>query len=209
MSLSEDVATQPGGPDMTRAWLRALEMTASIGGNPTRTLPVVIQELADKFNDAPALLSDRECLSHRQLAERMNRYGRWALAQNIAPGDVVALLMPSRPDYLAIWLGITAVGGAVSLLNVNQLGRSLAHSINIAKPKHIIVAAELADVFATAQSEVKGRLTVWYYGADANDIASLEREVERYSGAALTPAERRNVTIDDRALYMYTSGTTG
>jgi fatty-acyl-CoA synthase len=194
---------------MTRAWLRALEMTASIGGNPTRTLPVVIQELADKFHDAPALLSDRECLSHRQLAERMNRYSRWALAQNIAPGDVVALLMPSRPDYLAIWLGITAVGGVVSLLNVNQFGRSLAHSINIVAPKHIIVAAEFADAFAMTLPEVNGALTVWSHGAGANRIAPLEREVERYSGAALTPAERRDVTIDDRALYMYTSGTTG
>ena len=207
--MSEDVATQPGRSDMTRAWLRALEMTASIGANPLRTLPVVIQELAEKFHDAPALLSDRECWSHRQLAERMNRYGRWALAQNIAPGDVVALLMPSRPDYLAIWLGITAVGGVVSLLNVNQLGRSLAHSINIVTPKHIIVAAELAGAFATAQPEVNGALTVWSYGTGANGIAPLECEIERYSGAALTPTERRDVTIDDRALYMYTSGTTG
>src|SRR6476469_7212729 len=136
MSLSEDIATRHGQSDRTRAWLRALELTASIGGNPQRTLPVVIQELANKFRDAPALLSDRECWTYRQLAERMNRYSRWALARNIAPGEVVALLMPSRPEYLAIWLGITAVGGVVSLLNVNQFGRSLAHSINIVAPKH-------------------------------------------------------------------------
>src|SRR5690242_17696610 len=117
MSLSETVATRSEGSDPTRAWLRALELTASIGANPARTFPVVIQELADKFDDAPALLSDRESWTYRQLAERMNRYSRWALAQGIAPGDVVALLMPNRPEYLSIWLGITAVGGVVSLLN--------------------------------------------------------------------------------------------
>jgi fatty-acyl-CoA synthase len=209
MSLSKTVATRSDGSDPTRAWLRALELTASIGANPARTLPVVIQELADKFHDAPALLSDRESWTYRLLAERMNRYSRWALAQNISPGDVVALLMPNRPEYLAIWLGITAVGGVVSLLNMNQSGRSLAHSINIVAPKHIIVAAELSDVFATALPEVNGALTIWSHGTDANGTGPLEREVERYSGAALTPKERRNVSIDDRALYMYTSGTTG
>src|SRR2546426_2208748 len=102
MSLHEiEIPVAPRGrPNATRAWLRALEMTASIAENPSRILPVVVQELAEKFDGAPALLSERECWSHRQLAERMNRYARWALEQRIAPGDVVALLMPSRPEYL-------------------------------------------------------------------------------------------------------------
>jgi len=207
--LNATVATQPARSDSTQAWLRALEMTGSIGANPQRTLPVVIQELADKFQDAAALLSDRECWSHRELAERMNRYSRWAIAQNIAPGEVVALLMPNRPEYLAIWLGITAVGGVVSLLNVNQFGRSLAHSVDLVAPKHIIVAAELADAFATTLPDVNGAPTIWAHGRGANGIVPLDREVERYSGAALTSVERRDVSIDDRALYMYTSGTTG
>src|SRR5689334_22422177 len=167
MSLSKTVATRSDGSDPTRAWLRALELTATIRANPARTLPVVIQELADKFCDAPALLSDRETWTYRQLAEQMNRYSRWAIAQDVAPGEVVALLMPNWPEYLAIWLGITAVGGVVSLLNVNQSGRSLAHSINIVAPKHIIVAAELADAFATTRPELNGAPTIWSHGADA------------------------------------------
>ena len=51
--------------------------------------------------------------------------------------------MPNRPEYLAIWLGITRVGGVVALLNTNLAGQSLAHCINIAAPRHLIVAAEL------------------------------------------------------------------
>ncbi len=37
----------------------------------------------------------------------------------------------------------------------------------------------------------------------------IDREIERFSGAPLTPGERRDVTIADRALTIYTSGTTG
>src|SRR5882762_11350431 len=83
-------------------WLRALELTKPIASHPARTLPVIIDELAERFGDAPALLSDRECLTFRALADRSNRYARWALGHGIAKGDVVCLLMPNRPEYLAV-----------------------------------------------------------------------------------------------------------
>ena len=42
-----------------RMWLRALELTAPIPDKPHRVFPSVIDELAEKFGDAPALVSDR------------------------------------------------------------------------------------------------------------------------------------------------------
>src|SRR6266849_2762860 len=57
-----------------RGALRTLKMTTPIAKNPTRVFPAVIAELADKYGDAPALISEREHLSYRALAERANRY---------------------------------------------------------------------------------------------------------------------------------------
>src|SRR6266480_5701503 len=94
-----------------RGALRTLRMTTPIARNPTRVFPQVVSELADKYGDAPALLSDRERFSYRELAERSNRYARWALTQGIRKGDCVCLLMPNRPEFLALWLGVTRVGG--------------------------------------------------------------------------------------------------
>src|SRR5690348_1569056 len=113
-----------------KAWLRALEFTAPISNNPERTFPTVVEEVAENFGEAPALLSDRECLSYRGLVERSNRYARWALDQNLAKGDPVCLMMSNCPEYMAIWLGITRVGGVVALLNTNLAGPSLAHCVN-------------------------------------------------------------------------------
>ena len=152
-------------PSVTRIWLRALALTAPIAKNPAHILPVLVQELAERFGAAPALLSVHECWSFRQFAERANRYSRWALDQKIAPGDVVALLMPNRPEYLAIWLGITAVGGVVSLVNTNLVGASLAHCLNLVAPKHIIVAAELIKAFTRALIRVEWHshdLVAWH-----------------------------------------------
>jgi fatty-acyl-CoA synthase len=102
-----------------KVWLRAVEVTASIADHPSRIFSTVIAELADKFDQSTALLSADECLTFRQLAERSNQYARWALNQEIAPGQTVCLLMPNRPEFLAVWIGITSVAGVVALLNTN------------------------------------------------------------------------------------------
>src|SRR5580765_8723181 len=122
-----------------RGAMRALRMTTPIGKNPSRVFPVVIDELADRFGDAPAILSDREEFSYCTLAERAHRYARWALAQKIAKGETVCLLMPNRPEYMAAWIGITSMGGVVALINTNLVGTALAHCIDIVAPKHVVV----------------------------------------------------------------------
>ena len=81
----------PGKLSSAKAWARALERTAPIVRRPDRTLPTVIEELAERFGDAPALLSNGECLTYRALAERSTRYARWAVAQELAKGDAVCL----------------------------------------------------------------------------------------------------------------------
>jgi fatty-acyl-CoA synthase len=82
----------------SKAWLRALELTAPIPRNRHRILPTVIEEAAARIGDAPALLSDRESLTYDGLARRANQYARWALDQGLAKGDVVCLLMTNRPE---------------------------------------------------------------------------------------------------------------
>ena len=101
----------------------------------------MIEELADRYGDAPALISDRERLSYRALAERANRYARWARRENLAKGETVCLLMPNRPEYMAAWIGITSAGGVAALINTNLIGTALAHCIDIVAPKHVVVAS--------------------------------------------------------------------
>ena len=201
-----------GTPSAARAWSRALGLTVPIARNPERILPAVIEELAEKFGDAPALLSDRESLTYRTLAERSARYARWAIEQRLTKGEAVCLLMPNRPEYMAIWLGITSVGGVVALLNTNLTGPSLAHCINIAAPRILIVAAELCDRLTGIRQDLAGAPSIWMHGAGHGHFPRIDDEIERYTCDSLgmrQGAERRPVTIDDCALYIYTSGTTG
>jgi fatty-acyl-CoA synthase len=198
---SAAIKPAPKDASANRAWLRALEMTAKIDEQPERTFPVVIEELGARFCAAPALFSARENFSHAALAARANRYARWALAQNIGKGDVVALIMPNRAEYLALWLGITRIGGVVALINTNLTGASLAHCVRVARPKHIIVAQELLGAFEAAKIDTGA--VVWRHGVAFSDL------IASYAGDALHDDEKRAVTLNDPALLIYTSGTTG
>jgi fatty-acyl-CoA synthase len=189
--------------------LRTLRMTTPIARHPARVFPVVVEELAKRYGDAPALISEREHFTYRGLGARSNRYARWALTQGIAKGDTVCLMMPNRPEFLAIWLGITRVGGVVALLNTNLTGPALAHCINAVAPKHIIVAAELVTPLQTARALISGDPKLWVHGDSGTALPRVDREVDELSGDMLKPSDRPALTIEDRALYIYTSGTTG
>jgi len=191
-----------------RGALRALRMTTPIGKNPSRVFPLVIDELAQRYGDAPALVSDRERFSYRALNERASRYARWALKEGLGKGETVCILMPNRPEFMAAWLGIMSVGGVSALLNTNLVGSALAHCIDIVQPKHIVVATELASAFATARPLLQTRPTIWSHG-DSPEFPRIDTVVDALPGHRLETAERAALTIEDRALYIYTSGTTG
>jgi fatty-acyl-CoA synthase len=188
------------------SWRRALELTAPISESPTVTFPVVIDRLADRFGDAPALLSDGQSLTYRELAQRADHYACWALDQHLAPGEVVCLMMPNCPEYLAIWLGIIRVGGVVALINTNLVGDALRHAIEIVAPKHAIVSAVFGDAVAAIVPRLNQESRIWAHGDDGQGWPRIDRELPNTSGVR---TDFKAPTLADRALYIYTSGTTG
>src|SRR5216683_515895 len=180
-----------------RGALRTIRRTSPIARNPTRIFPLVVDELAARQGEKPALVSDRESLTYRGLAERSCRYARWAQAQGLAKGDVVALLMTNRPEYVAIWLGITRAGGTVALLNTNLAGPTLAFCIDSVAPKHVIVAGELFDTLSSADPYRKSTPRLWLHG-EANrphPYPRLDEAAGGFDGGALSSAERPDLTI--------------
>jgi fatty-acyl-CoA synthase len=192
-----------------KSWVRALEMTAPIGQNPAITLPVLIDRLADKFGNAEALVSEHDRLTYRELARQSNKYSAWALKEGIGFGDVVCLIMPNCAEYMAIWLGLTRVGTIVSLINTNLSGQPLAHSINVAMPKHLIVAAESAGTVADVLPRLTSGARCWIHGGDRTKFVRIDEQIRRLENPEINSATFRAPTIGDCALYIYTSGTTG
>src|SRR5579863_4734816 len=192
-----------------KAWVRALERTGAIGRDPMLTLPALIDLLAERYGEAPALIGPETRLSYRALAEASHRFARWGLAQGLAHGEVVCLLMRNCPEYLAIWLGLSHIGVTVALINTNLSGELLRHSLEIVKPRHVIAGREHCEAIAAIRDRLGREVGVWAFGAAGNAFAQLERESEGLSGAPLTANECTPPELAERALYIYTSGTTG
>lgn len=192
-----------------QVWLRALDRTAAIRRNPRRLMGAVITDLGRTFGDEPALLSDGECFTYRELAERTNQYAHWALEQGVKKGDVVGLLMTNRPEYFAMWVGVTLAGGVVALLNTNLTGQSLVHCINVVQPSHLIVASEWTASIEAVEPFLTGRPAVWIHGSEHSSFRRIDGRLRDLSATSLTAAEKPELSIEDLALYIYTSGTTG
>jgi fatty-acyl-CoA synthase len=217
IELSKETLPRQGKPSAAKSWLKAIELTSGIEANPDKLFADIVEDHAARQPGRPALLSDGETFSYGALADRINRYARWARSAGITSGDTVCLFMPSRPDYIAAWLGITKVGGVAALINTKLIGMSLSHCINVAEADHVILAGELADVFETAMPYLSRVPKLWIHGGNADQAGvdtneggtALDEILDRMDGSSLTAAERPAVTINDRALLIYTSGTTG
>jgi fatty-acyl-CoA synthase len=193
-------------PSVAKSWARALELTAPIARTPQRILATVVQEHAAAHPDAPALVSDGERFSYAQLAARASQYAAWARAAGLRHGDTVCLLLRNRPEYMAAWLGMSATGVVVALLNTNLTGRSLAHCINVVRPHRILADANLADGLTQALPDVAGAPDVRVIGGASARWSPLEAELDE---VAAPTGPWTSATVNDTALYIYTSGTTG
>ena len=201
--------SEGSGSTALKAWVRALERTASIGRDPQATLPLLIEQLAGRFESSSAIVSEYDALSYRSLSECANRYARWAIHEGIAPGESICLLLQNCPAYLAIWLGLTRAGLTVALLNTNLTGDSLAHSIRIVNPRAIIAGAGTIDSVRSVKALVSEHTSLWAHGVDAPPLPRIDQAVDVHSADPVDPAERAAPVLTDRALYIYTSGTTG
>jgi fatty-acyl-CoA synthase len=196
--------------------------TAYIGGigrslrrmrHVTPDSPLTIVDTVDGFAattpDAPAILYGADVISYRALVQIANRVAHWAHGQGIGKGDAVALLMENRPEYIAMWLGLLKVGAIASLLNTNLRGAPLAHSIAVSDARHAMVGAELAQAYDEARPLLANPPVAWIAGPGASGGEDLDAALAASSPGAPDPAWRAGVTCKDRALYIFTSGTTG
>jgi len=204
-ATTSSAKTSPAKPSAAKTWLKAIDLTSRIEAAPSRLFADVVEDWAGRQPDRPALICETETFTYGQLAGRINQYARWARAAGIGPGDTVCLVMGSQPDYVAAWLGISKVGGVVALINSKLVGPSLAHCVNVARAGHVILADQLAAVFATAQPQITGAPRIWMHG----DATELDVALAAMDPSPLSPAERGDITINDRALLISTSGTTG
>lgn len=198
---------------MLTAWGRALPTVLRARPGASLTVADLLEERADLSPHQPALVFRDRALCYRELDEAANQVARWALDQGLGRGDVVALLMENRPEFVVHWLGLAKLGIVTALINTHLTGRPLAHSLEIAGARHLILDAELEANWQSAQGSLgaEAEIEVWSSGGVLEQVEArdLDRDRLARSRAALPGDVRSGLTCSDQLFYIYTSGTTG
>ena len=192
-----------------RTITRTLWAMRRVKPDSPRTISDIVAEFAERKPHNIAVICHDQTITYRALDAGANRYTHWAHQQRIAKGDVVALLMENRPEFLMAWLGLLKLGAVVALINTNLRGSPLAHSIGIAGARHAIVGAELADAYAEAAPLLDAKPMAWTQGGRVHGFGDLDTALLSASTSPIDPSLRGGVTLKDKAFYVYTSGTTG
>ncbi len=175
-------------------------------------------ELATKkYPDNIAVAYRDVKLTYAEFNAWSNRIANTLLQQGIGKGDVIALFMENRPEFLAVCSAGAKIGAVTALINTAQKGDILLHSFALVKPKLTIVGEERLEVFAAIKDQAAVDAQRLFYVADRNTYADPGKEPAGYHNlmsiclkhSPYNPATTNNQRIDDPCFNIFTSGTTG
>lgn len=193
--------------------LRLAQATARVAPDLVRNRPGTDTTVADRWEEK--VRAHRETIAivdaaangaeytYGDIDDQANRVANWAAEQGIEAGDVVALLLLNRPEFVSTWLGLAKVGAVTALINTNLTGDPLRHSIQIANAAHLIVDHELLEHWRAISDGPE--LTEWVFG----DGGTYDTAIAAASTSRPPAALRSGLTNRDPLFYIYTSGTTG
>jgi fatty-acyl-CoA synthase len=188
---------------------RTLKRVKSIARESENLICDDLQAAVDRWRDRPAMTFEGRSVTYGELDAMANRYAHWAKGLNLRRGQVVALFMPNRLEYFAIWYGLSKVGVVTALINNQLTGLPLAHCLNISGAAHAIVDPETSPTFEQARPLLERPMQEWVLGRAQGGQRDLVQALKSCSQLPPDRVVRDDMTAADTALLIYTSGTTG
>jgi fatty-acyl-CoA synthase len=188
---------------------RTLARVKSIASDSENLVCDDIQTAVEKWREEPALTFEGRTLSYGELDAMANRFAHWGKGLNLRRGNVVALFMPNRIEYFAVWYGLSKIGVVTALINNQLSGMALAHCLNVSAATHLIVDPETSPIFEAAKKLIDKPLQQWTMGHANGDQRDLVQALKSCSQLPPDRAVREGMTAKDTALLIFTSGTTG
>jgi fatty-acyl-CoA synthase len=141
--------------------------------------------------------------SYAELDERAARLAAWLQKQAVVKGDRIAILAYNCPEFLELQFACSKIGAAALPVNWRLTVPELEYIFGDSTPTVLAHDA----VFRDAAVELKKRCDISYLlEIDADDPTCAYEQALAES----SPDPRiESLTLDDLAMIMYTSGTTG
>lgn len=163
------------------------------------TIGSVFQKVADRNPERTFLRFEGQSLSYGDANAQVNRYAAVLTSQGVRRGDVVAVLMGNRPETLLVALAAVKLGAAAGMLNTNQRGDVLEHSLSLLDARVLVVEEELEEALESLDASPTAGTT----------LRLAELDTLAVGADAADPAITEQLRASETAYYIFTSGTTG
>lgn len=185
----------------------------------TGTVPEILAAPVGAHPSAMAIEFRERGISYATLDGLVTQLAAGLLADGVAPGDRIALLLPNTPWHPIAFFAAARIGATVVHLSALDAPRELEHKLKTTRPVRLITtnlpgflpqALRLLEAGHVARLLV-GEDATWGAGeAEPSavpaqpDVATLEALMQ-----ARPPAAWPQVSPDDIMLLQFTGGTTG
>lgn len=193
---------------------RALRTIKRFRHETPLSLGACLERNAARHPNRTALLYQDTRLTHEELNARVNRYAHELASRGIGKGDVVQVLLDSRPELLMILGALAKLGAVGSLVNPRQRGEALRHSLSLTEARHRVVGEELLDAFEEVRHELPSPTRDSLdFVRDGGEAPAPPRYIDLDEAARgrprSNPSTAGDVTLGDPYAHVFTSGTTG
>ncbi|MCR1161000.1 o-succinylbenzoate--CoA ligase [Paenarthrobacter sp. UW852] len=167
-----------------------------------------------KSGGKAALVSGSQVLGYDELSTRTDRLANALVARGVTKGDRVAYLGENHPSFVETFFACGLVGAIFVPLNTRLAAPELQFQLQDSGARLLVNASALEVVASASVTDtvVTHRLVVAPDDGPDSSADELPSGVEHYGeviAASAAVALDEPVTLDDGAMILYTSGTTG
>ncbi len=194
--------------------VKAVRELLSFRNDTLLSLGSVLERNARELPSGMALLYEDVRLTHREFNAAVNRYAHFFASRGVGKGDVAAVLVDNRPELLMIIGALAKLGAVASLINPNQRGEVLLHSIRLTRGSLFIVGEELLEAFEEIRQGVElteADLLLYQPESEGSGAPAGYEDLGEAirSQPETNPDSTGRVRMGDPFAYVFTSGTTG
>ncbi|XP_064147441.1 long-chain fatty acid transport protein 4 isoform X3 [Loxodonta africana] len=178
-----------------------------------RTVPILFASTVQRHPDKTALIFEGTDArwTFRQLDDYSSSVSNFLQAQGLASGNVAALFMENRNEFVGLWLGMAKLGVEAALINTNLRRDALRHCLTTSRARALIFGSEMAPAICEIHASLDPSVSLFCSGpwkpsevpAGTKHLDPLLEDAPKH----LPSAPDKGFT--DKLFYIYTSGTTG
>jgi acyl-CoA synthetase (AMP-forming)/AMP-acid ligase II len=179
-----------------------------------RSIGSHLEEHAHKRPNSPAIRYQDNEFSYRQVNDWVNQYAHYFISQGIQPGDAIGINIENRTECLIAVLAVVKTGAIAAMINTSQRGEALLHSINLVKPKMMLIGEEQIETMASVIESLDAHLHAQlHYLKDrgAKNCPNIYQDMAIVTAGESTenPSATQKIQMKQPCFYIFTSGTTG